>query len=360
MALTTPALYPQAAFDAANAQQFSFTVVGGNQVTANRLIIKNNSTLATVYDNKVTTYNLYQTVPANTLTNGVYYQVQIQTFDASGAASALSSPIQFHCYTTPVIAFTNMPSNNIVANSSYEFKFTYSQVENELLESYTVTLYNSTQSQISTSGVQYVGSSNVPPTNLSYEFAGFSDNTEYYISVDGITIEGTAVSTGKIEFTVDFVLPNAYALLLAENNLETGQIQLTSELVIIEGNSNPAPPTYINDTEADLSAQNSWVAWNQGFTATDDFTLTCWLRGVNANTELYTLANKDNQSIVVSSVVDSTSMYLTLSANFSASEVYFIKSNTIPIPAATEQVFVYIRRVGGLYDFSIENRGAIT
>ena len=47
MALTTPILYNVPAFDATKEQNFSFLSMGGNQVVANTLTIKNNATLAT-------------------------------------------------------------------------------------------------------------------------------------------------------------------------------------------------------------------------------------------------------------------------------------------------------------------------
>ena len=48
MALTTPILYTVNAFDATQEQVFNFNVLGGNQVTANTLTIKNNATLSIV------------------------------------------------------------------------------------------------------------------------------------------------------------------------------------------------------------------------------------------------------------------------------------------------------------------------
>ena len=72
MALTTPILYSVNAFDATQAQVFNFNVLGGNQVTANTLTIKNNATLSTVYSATQTTFKFEHTLPANTLTNGNY------------------------------------------------------------------------------------------------------------------------------------------------------------------------------------------------------------------------------------------------------------------------------------------------
>ena len=69
MALTTPILYSVSAFDATQAQVFNFNILGGNQVVANTLTIKNNATLATVYSETQTTFKFEHILPANTLTN---------------------------------------------------------------------------------------------------------------------------------------------------------------------------------------------------------------------------------------------------------------------------------------------------
>ena len=122
--LTTPILYSQAAFDATQAHTFTFNVVGGEQVTQNKLVITNQSTSEIVYQAVQTTYKFEHILPANTLTNGVYYSAYIVTYNANGTASAQSNSIQFYCYSTPSFAFSNLPINNIITNSSYNFQVT--------------------------------------------------------------------------------------------------------------------------------------------------------------------------------------------------------------------------------------------
>ena len=97
MALTTPTLMQQNAFDATQAHVFTFNVYSGSQITGSKLTIKNNATLETAYDGTITSYAFEHTVPANTLTNGVYYQASIQTMDAQGNFSPASNIIQFYC-----------------------------------------------------------------------------------------------------------------------------------------------------------------------------------------------------------------------------------------------------------------------
>ena len=134
--LTTPILYSVPAFDAQNSFEFQFASIGGAQVVANTLTIKNNTTLATVYSQTQSTFKFEHILPANTLTNGTYYQATLTTKDAQGNESSPSTPIQFYCYTTPSFAFNNLPANNLIDNDSFDLGVTYNQSEGELLNSY--------------------------------------------------------------------------------------------------------------------------------------------------------------------------------------------------------------------------------
>ena len=142
MALTTPILYTVNAFDATQEQVFNFNVLGGNQVVANTLTIKNNETLATVYSETQTTFKFEHTLPANTLANGTYYQATLTTKDAQGNESSPSAPIQFYCYSKPVFEISNMPNGNVITNSSFAFTITYNQEQGEILNAYVFNLYS--------------------------------------------------------------------------------------------------------------------------------------------------------------------------------------------------------------------------
>ena len=136
MALTTPILYNVPAFDSSQAQIFAFNSLGGNQVTGSTLTIKNNITLQTVYSQTQISYRFEHILPANTLVNGTYYQATLTTRDASGNESSPSAAIQFYCYTQPNFEISNMPSGNVITNSSYAFTVTYNQAQGEILNAY--------------------------------------------------------------------------------------------------------------------------------------------------------------------------------------------------------------------------------
>ena len=191
MAVTTPVLNSVAAFDANNDMVFTFVSVGGNQVVANRLIIKDANTSAVLYDATVQSFAYEHKLPGGTLLNGSYYQATITTYDLGGTGSAPSSPIQFYCFTTPQFEFANLSDGDNITTATYSFIVQYNQIENELLNQYSFILYDEDDNQISTSGVQYVGSTSLPPTLVVWTVNGLNDGANYKIVAHGATVYGT-------------------------------------------------------------------------------------------------------------------------------------------------------------------------
>ena len=111
-------------------------------------------------------------------------------------------------------------------------------------------------------GVKFVGSSNPPPTILTYEFGGFTDNTVYYIKGFGSTINGTSIETPLTSITVKYIQPNIFAIVELSQNCTGGYVTVKSNMANIEGTSNPTPPTYIDDEAVDLTQEGSWVNIN--------------------------------------------------------------------------------------------------
>lgn len=358
--LTRPTLISTPAFDATQSHTFTFTVYGqGQQVVANRLVIRNQTTNETVYDEKQETFRYEHIVSANKLTNNTYYNAVITTFDANDNESTESVPIQFWCYSSPVLTITNMPATNIVENASYTFQFTYTQAENEPLNSYVVNLYSAAQTLISTSNTVYV-TDGTPPYSGSYLFTGLSNSTEYYIEIVGSTINNTTVTTGLQQFSVRYAHPDVFALVELVNNCKGGYISVTSNIVLIEGTSNPDPPTYIDNKEVDLREDGSWVEWNSGYTISGDFLSRSWFRDPNVNTELIRFSNAQGQTISVIyregyEDVDATDLqgYMEVYVNSMNEDFsYYIFSNFVDIPDpedATKSYSFWLRRVNNIY-----------
>lgn len=357
MALTRPTLYPVAAFDANKPYTFRFSSQGGSQVTGNILTIKNNETLAQVYQETVTSFANTHTLPAGTLTNGVKYQATIQTKDAQGETSVASYPVLFYCYTMPTFAFTNMPADNEIPNASFEFDVRYSQAESEKLASYTFNLYDAQGDLVATSGTQFLQNQPVP-TTVSYLFSGFEDGLTYQIEVVGQTVEGTAITTGKVSIYIVYYVPRLYTTMYLTNNCHDGYVTIENNMIGIPGDSNPYPPTYIDDKEVDLRADGTYVEWTQNYEITGDYTMGIWGRDFNPNTEILTFTNDDGATVTISYYEDDTNAWCELVAKHPTwTHYYNIISNKIAKPTDTEYLCIWNRRVNNVYELTVENRG---
>lgn len=356
MALTRPTLITVPSFDATQPYTFTFVVQSGSaQIVANQLTIRRQSDNQIVYNEKQETFKYEHVVNADELVNGTYYNAVVSVFDADDNQSPTSIPIQFWCYSTPSITFTNIPANNIITNASFNFTFSYAQNEDEALNSYVVNLYNAFQTQIATSGVVYA-QNGTPPYNGNYLFAGFEDNTVYYIEIVGTTVNGAIVSTGQIQFTVKYLRPDLFTLIELTNNCEEGYITLKSNIILIDGESNPSPPTYIDDKEVDLTGDETWVEWNDGYSISGDFLARLWFRKPNPYAQIMQFSNTDGQTI--------TLRYMQGYENVNAPDIqsyvelyvqnvngydYYIYSNYIDTLPDTSYYNVWLTRVNDIY-----------
>ena len=359
MALTKPSLFPVAAFDASKEQQFRFYSQGGSQVTGNILTIRNNVTLEQVYKQTVTTFAYIHTLSADTLTNGTRYQATIQTIDAQGNISVESDPILFYCYTRPTLAFTNMPASNNIPNASFEFEAQYNQVQSEQLAQYQFNLYDAQGGLVATSGTKYLQNQAVP-TVIAYTFSGFEDGLTYQIEVVGQTVEGTAVESGKTSIYIVYYVPRVYTTMYLTNNCHDGYVTIENNMIGIPGDSNPYPPTYINDKEVDLRETNTWVEWKDNYEIGGDYTMGIWGRDFNPNSKILTFTNDDGATVTLTYREENEYIWVELASKHPKWEHYYgIFSDKIAKPADTEYLFIWNRRINNVYDLKVENRGEI-
>ena len=360
MALTRPTLLPVPAFDATKEFVFTFNIQGASeQIVANKLVIRNQDTNDIVYEEKQETFKYEHILNANELQNNVYYNAVLTVFDASDNESPASIPIQFWCYSTPTISFTNLPPNNLVTNASYNFEFTYLQAENEPLNSYSVNLYNSFKTLISTSGVIYAVDG-TPPFSANYLFTGFEDSTIYYVEVTGVTINNTEIATEQVQINVEYEHPDIFSLVELQNNCDEGYISVKSNLVLIEGESNPDPPIYIDNKEVDLTNPEHWVEWNKGYSITGNMLARFWFRNPNEYSTLAKFSNVSGQTITMNYMlgyenIDSQDLqsYVEIYVKSIEGMEYYIFSNYIDTLSDTEYYNVWLTRENDIYELKI-------
>ena len=366
MALSTPSLYPIAAFDATSAHTVLFTVSGGDQVVANRLLIKKNSDLSIVYNQTVESYAFNHTIPANILTNGTYYVAQIKTYGANDditseeEGSPWSSAIPFYCYTTPILTWTNQPTSSIVEESNYIFQFSYTQIEGEQLYSYVINLYNNNQTLVNTSGTKYV--SGTP--SLIHEIFGLEDDKMYYIEINGATVNNTQISSGKILFFVNYYEPYSQQIFEAKNDACNGWITITNNPVVVVSESYPSPPNYVkNNTAVSIKQDGDYVEWSS-IHQSGDFCIRIWGYEFNSNKKIFTYAKNNilynltlfrRDGYNYGSNVLQT--YYELQVQVNDTQPYFIYSNYINQPLDSDKIFICIKRIRDIYSLYVENLG---
>lgn len=367
MALTKPILNSVSSWDVANGQTFTFNVIGGDQVVGNTLYIVNNSTNVVVYTLNTTSYQYKAIVPANAvgLSNGTYYSAYVITRNSSNETSVASNSIQFYCYTTPSWAFSNISSGSIVNNSSVAPEVSYNQLQGEALGDYTINLYNSSQNLLASSGKKYTGSS-ASSQIVSFAFYGLEDNTEYYLRAFGTTVGGTSLDTGFIGFTVSYISPESFDVLVLQNNCEYGYITYYSLAYAVEGTSNPSPPSYVvngGETGVDLTSSGSWVQFDSStsnFIIPQNFTLKAWVINPIIGEDLITLTDENGQTITLHygyyPFSDSEVCVSLIIRSYDGTDYYnsyMCYSNLISVPTGSQTLCIQVRRIEDLYDVVI-------
>lgn len=353
MALTRPILYSTVAFDAFREHIFNFNVIGGDQVVGSMLTIINQNTGITVYSATQENYNYTYKLPPNSISNNGYYLAYIQTFDSLHNFSSNSNSIQFYCYSTPTFDFNNIPSSGIINARFYDFEVFYYQNENESLNNYKFDLYDVQGNLIATSGTLY-NSNSSNRLSVFYRFDGFSNNVRYYIKATGITSQGTQISTDLSSFYVQYNKPTTYSFIELNNNCDDGYITIKSNLVEIDGKSNPSPPIYTdNNKSINLTNSGSYVLWDENYSIDDDFIASLWGHNFNINSNIITMIGEDIILKINYKEYNENLKFVELIVK-EGNITYYIYSNPI-IVNENDKLQIWFERIGSLYEIKLYN-----
>lgn len=224
--LNTPIIDVINTFDPNYQYSFSFSY-SGNQAVSNRAIIIEQDLNKTIYDKTQDGLKLNHTIPANTLSPGKKYTIQIQVFDIDGNSSNLSDSTLFYCYSTPNFYFSDIQNGGTIAEANHTFRLVYRQSEKEDFQEGIIYLYNYEKTEIAKTNTLYSNDA------LSYEFHGLKNNNTYFIRSVGKTLHGFSLDTGYIKFNVAYSIIPANILFSAENNYKTGQLMLRTNIIDI-------------------------------------------------------------------------------------------------------------------------------
>ena len=364
MSMVKPIALTVDAFDALFEHKFYFTASGGNQVVKNKIVIRDNVTNATVYENTVVSYVFEHTVPANTLINGVYYNSYFITYDKDDNESIPSNTVTFRCVTTPVVEITNIPENGIIGSSNYIFNISYSQAENELIDFSRVILYDYNGNIMFTSASIY--SAGTPPLTFTYELVGLTDNTTYKIKVETSTINGLMASSPIETFTTRYFTPSLYSLLQLENDCQNGYVKLKNNFYIIGFESNPVDignnPQYLYDDKLHLIESGTYINYNSGYTIDNDFTLRAWFENPIESSLISLYGNSNLNKITIDYITeysydDDNQMAIVELKCYNGSNLcYSAYSNYINIPLPINKLFLWVRRINDIFTISLEEK----
>lgn len=278
------------AFDATTSKIFTYRWASDqSQSVGNILRIRNNANNTTVYEEQISTLKLQHELPANILTNGTTYNVSIAVVCSNGTTSDYSDTVLFTCYSTPSFS-VSINSNQVVESSSIPVYISYNQSEGEQLQYFTLYLYDSNKNIIDRSGTKY-------DIDSSFSFGNLQDNTAYYVSASGQTVNHMSISTDLIPFTVDYITPTYYSLVTAENVKDGGYVQISCHLVSVEGTTD-GEPIYIDDEYVDTKNGPN-VRFDEGFIISNDFTICASGYGFLQNELLMKAMNKSGNSVQI-------------------------------------------------------------
>lgn len=326
--------------------QFSWN---GNQIFQVRCIIKENETGNTVYDNTISSMKQQFEVPSDSgLINGINYIAYITVFDVNGEESSLQDiGTPFYCFSTPTFQ-TSISSDDIVRASTYPVTITYEQLENEILDSYEITLYSYSKRELQSSGTIY------DVEDSSYVISGLENANQYYIRAVGTTLHGMTLDTGMILFSVSYTQAQMFTPLELNNKSEIGAIEIKSNLVSTLATSEK-DVEYIDGDKADL--RDNSITYDIGFEVEGDNTGIYLFSSPNVNKSIIKFTSESiNAEVIyrkgIYSDSDGEKSYFELQVN-SGQKKYVIFSNYIDTPSDNQQFCLLVNRRGYLFDLKV-------
>ena len=311
----------------------------GNQPVSNTLVIRDNITNNIVYHKTQTTMKLEHVLePSSGLVNGNLYNASVFVTDSNGVSSEWANTVLFYCYSTPLFQI-NIKDGQIIQAQTYGVDVSYSQHEGEQLQSYRVRVLNSNRETIYDSNNRYIIDT-VKITNLQ-------DNNHYYIIATGETVNGMYLSTGEIEFFVDFIKSEAYFVLELQNMYDTGGVYMKSNIISVEGESD-SDVAYIDNEIADLT--NNVVHFNKGFSISDDFSLFVRGKEFEPGEQILRISGNNEVIIVIYRHDDvSDRYYFELNSKY-GNITYMVTSIYVD---NTDEISLYIRRKNTLFGLEV-------
>lgn len=340
-----PILHEVLPFQATQDYTFTFDIRGvSKQVFYNELeIALSFDTSQIVYQQRIQEFRYQHTVPANTLTNGNQYVAKVRVYDNEEILIGESDPIFFYCFSLPILSIPTIVDGT-VGNQTVLFQGTYEQAENELLQSYKFILYDENQNIVSQSPELYDDA-------LQYEFSELENRQKYYIELKVVTVNQMVASTGLIEFTARYLAPKFVSAIELENLSNEASIFVKCNVLRIIGMPDSEPVDYIDNEMIDLRSNGVW--FEEGFKLNGNFTIQMWVRDIIDNSIFFKLIANDGSHIKLEYKNNKINLYKMLNDEYVVQRLL----GSEDIDTTNQVVFICIKHINGLFDFSYETVG---
>ena len=196
--------------------------------------------------------------------------------------------------------------------------------------------------------------SDAPPNDFEYTFGDLLEDTRYYVEVIGVTVNGTEITTGRIQFLVQYGEPVIYEKLKLKNNANEGNINVYTNLIAIDGYSNKRNHTFINGM-LDLSLYEDYVRWQSGFTIPSSFTMQILMKPcLLAN--FITLKNDDVRirigfaREIPSGETEVKDCFYVQEQNLNTNVSSWLRSNYVDLINNNSYVCIWIQKIGTDWD----------
>lgn len=308
-------------------------------------------TAASVYSNKIETKVKQITIPHGSLQNGKRYYACVYVETTTNVLSERSDYIFFCCYSTPVAAFSNLPSGTLkqIKASSITCQLSYSQAQGRQMLSCVFKLYGQDYNgeasaiPIATSNVFYDGTT-------SYTFGGLNEKTTYKVQGIVETVDGMSALTPIYEISIR-PHPTHYYLLDVQNDSLNGRIRYATYLIALE----PNYPTkaVLHSDEGYVDCLKGPLTYSKDFNIDVDFSLCTRFDkyDLTKNNALIHLEGADGvleiRPVKNADVTYSFGLYVT-----NAGKTYTLKTKGYDLMAYSYGA-VCVRRVGNTYSMTL-------
>ena len=396
----TPVIQSISAFSVTNGTTILFNIVGNSElIRSNKVTIydTDNTVVATNINNSTRLENI---IPPNLegISDGNSYYAVVDVYaqvDAGGGSLGTSVGRQFWCLPIPTLAFTVPASDVAISDSSYNFVARFTMYPGEAIEgvsnkiqSYRFDLYKGiapAQSLINTSG-DIFGTGTEITSNIwqvSYNFNGLTNNSEYYVELIITTQQGMKLSITSHSVTT-IMTSETFAPAEVSNNKMAGYIEVKSNITNLLGYTNA--DFHDGDGVIVLTEDGKYVIWGYDPTLDDSpFPLNFPSININGHLhmqwsaffELFDLNDSstnpyeeedDSYIIKIASLVGENGIfiYARRDGNDLWCELYavqdldnltqtaFVKSNVLTIsPDSHTPIYMLIRCYNGWYDIQL-------